>query len=192
MPTQSSPRSRRGPKPTLSREAVIEAALALADEQGLGALNLRRLASRLGISAMTPYSYFDDKADLLDAMVDHALAPLGLHATEGSVWYEELAEAMRGAHDALCRHPSVLELMMVNPETARLDAFRQERLDALMAAGLSREDSGDALRALTAYVLGDAVLRRLRRPSSERRHSADPFEHGVELLLGSIRRDAVG
>lgn len=169
---------------------MIEAALALADEDGLGALNLRRLAARLGISAMTPYTHFDDKAALLDGMVDHALAPLALGEDQERPWHEELADAMRGMHATLDRHPSVLELLMANPETARLDAFRQVRLDALSAAGLSREDSGDALRALMSYVLGYAVLQRLRRRPAGRRHSPDPFEHGLELLLTSIRSAA--
>jgi DNA-binding transcriptional regulator YbjK len=46
-------RQRRGPKPTLSREILVEAALDLVDNDGLGALNLRTLAGRMGISAMT-------------------------------------------------------------------------------------------------------------------------------------------
>lgn len=181
-----------GPKPSLSREVVAEAALALVDGDGLGALNLRALGKRLGVSAMTPYSYFEDKADLLGAMLDRALAPLGTAAPGDAGWDEQLAVRMRGLHAALAEHPGLLELLMSATETARLDAFRHELIALLTDAGLGPEQSGDALRALTAYVLGYTAVERVRRPPAGERHSADPFEKGLQMILDSLRREAGG
>src|SRR6516165_4114027 len=102
----------RGPKPTLNRETVIEAALDLIDTEGLAALNLRKLASRMGISAMTPYHYFDDKADLLAAMVEYAMAPLASDLDPNLPWDKQIDAAMRDLHGTLMRHPGVVELVI--------------------------------------------------------------------------------
>src|ERR1700704_3572384 len=99
MATAPTP-ARPGPKPTLSRTAVIEAALDLIDADGLPALNLRKLAASLGVSAMTPYSYFKDKSDLLNAIVGHALAVLTVDPASTAPWDEQLETAMRGMHEA--------------------------------------------------------------------------------------------
>ena len=52
-----------------------EIAIALADEQGLGAVSMRALAARLGMSAMTLYGYVPGKEELLDLMLDRVSAP---------------------------------------------------------------------------------------------------------------------
>src|SRR5688572_27806436 len=63
-------RGTRGPRPKLSVDAVVDAAIALADEAGLQAVSMRTLAGRLGVSAMTLYTYVPGKAELLDLMLD--------------------------------------------------------------------------------------------------------------------------
>src|SRR5882672_3274999 len=100
--------ARRGPKPMLSRAVVLRAALELIDADGLAALSLRALATRLGVSAMTPYRYFADKAELLAAMVGHALAPLGEGSGDGP-WDARIEYAMRELHDSFAQHPGVVE-----------------------------------------------------------------------------------
>ena len=55
---------------TLTREAVVAAAVALADEEGLDGVSLRRLGDRLDVSAMAPYRHVRGKDDLLDAMAE--------------------------------------------------------------------------------------------------------------------------
>ena len=66
-PTQP---SRRGPRPRLDLDAVVDAAIALADEQGLAAVTMRALAARLRVSAMTLYGYVPGKDELVDLMLD--------------------------------------------------------------------------------------------------------------------------
>lgn len=182
--------AKRGPKPSLTREQVIDAALDLIDEEGLSALNLRKLASRLGISAMTPYSYFEDKADLLDAAVDRGLEPLSAARDPEDDWEAQLRAFFLAMHRTLEAHPGLLELAMFTNGTERLDENRAVLIETLVGAGMSEGGAGDALRALTAYVLGYGALRRLRGLSSSERHTAEPFQHGLDLVLDSIRREA--
>src|SRR6516165_3232291 len=146
-------RRRRGPKPTLSREMVIEAALDLVDTEGLTALNLRKLAGRMGISAMTPYHYFEDKADLLAAMIGHALAALASDLDPNLAWDDQIDAAMHDFHDTLKRHPGVVELFIAEADVGRLDDFRQGLSTTVRKAGLSQTHSADVLRSLTSYIL---------------------------------------
>lgn len=178
--------ARRGPKPMLSRAAVLEAALELVDAKGLAALNLRALATRLGVSAMTPYSYFADKAELLSAMVGHALTPLGDEAAVAGEWEEAITVAMRGLHAALQRHPGVVELIMVESHAQGLDDFRQQLITILRGEGVERTRAADVLRTLTSYILGYTLMSRLRRSTPH-----DSFEDGLEMIMGSLRREII-
>src|SRR5687767_6127641 len=68
--------SRRGPRPRLDVDAVVAAAIALADERGLAAVSMRALAKRLGVSAMTLYGYVPGKDELIDLMLDALYAAM--------------------------------------------------------------------------------------------------------------------
>ena len=72
------PLRRRRPRGSLTREHVVEAALRLADQEGLEALTMPTLARRLDCGVMTIYGYVDDKKDLLDAIALRGLADVRL------------------------------------------------------------------------------------------------------------------
>jgi len=189
----ASPERRRpGPKPTLNREVVIEAALDLIDSEGLAALNLRKLAGRMGISAMTPYHYFEDKADLLAAMVGYAMAPLASDLDPNLPWDKQIDGAMRDLHQTLTGHPGVVELIIAESDTLRLDEFRQSLITTLRKAGLSRGRSADVLRSLTSYILGYTLLNRLRPPQPNRSAPPDSFDVGMEMMMRSLREEVDG
>lgn len=71
----SGERPARGPKPGLSLDRIVMAAIELADAEGLGALSMRRLATELGTGTMTLYRYVPGKAELLDLMLDRVSDP---------------------------------------------------------------------------------------------------------------------
>jgi AcrR family transcriptional regulator len=183
---------RRGPKPTLNREVVIEAALDLIDSEGLAALNLRKLAGRMGISAMTPYHYFEDKADLLAAMVGYAMGPLANDLDPNLPWDKQIEAAMRDLHQTLTRHPGVVDLIIAESDTRRLDEFRQSMITTMRKAGLSRGRSSDVLRSLTSYILGYTLLNRLRPRQPNRSAPPDSFDVGLEMMLRSLREEVDG
>lgn len=67
--------SGRGPKPTLSLDRIVTAAIEVADAEGVEALAMRRIARRLGVGAMSLYRYVPGKSTLLDLMLDHLSTP---------------------------------------------------------------------------------------------------------------------
>lgn len=168
---------------------VVEAALDLVDSEGLAALNLRKLAAQLGISAMTPYHYFEDKADLLAAMIGHALAPLASDLDPNLAWDDQIDAAMHDFHNTLKQHPGVVELIIAEADTVRLDDFRQALITTLQKAGLSKTHSADVLRSLTSYILGYTLLDRLRPQQPDRTDPPNSFDMGLELMMRSLRED---
>jgi AcrR family transcriptional regulator len=82
------PVSRRGGpvRPALSRTAIVEAALAVADADGLDAVSMRRVAEELETGASALYVYVDNRDDLLDAMFDHVMAGVAVADLPAGDW----------------------------------------------------------------------------------------------------------
>ena len=70
-------RKTRGPKPKLSLDAIVDAAVAVADAEGLDAVSMRRIGQELGVGAMSLYRYVPGKEELLDLMLERVNAPRG-------------------------------------------------------------------------------------------------------------------
>src|ERR1700759_2264183 len=83
-------RPRRGPKPSLTRERIVTAAIALADAEGLASLSMQHLAEQLGCAKMALYRYVPGKAELVALMIDEAIgeppSPLESAGPRGSGW----------------------------------------------------------------------------------------------------------
>src|SRR6266702_6817989 len=95
----------------LSRERVLDAAIALADRDGLEALSMRKLAQALGVEAMSLYNHVANKGDLVDAMVDRVVGEIELPAT-GDDWDVAIRKCAISAHEAFLRHPWACSLVM--------------------------------------------------------------------------------
>ena len=99
------PRPTRGPKQGLTLEAVVDAAVALADAEGIDALSMRRVAEALGVGAMSLYTYVPGKAELVDLMLDRVYGEqLAGIATEGG-WRARLESRARARLGALRATP---------------------------------------------------------------------------------------
>jgi AcrR family transcriptional regulator len=93
-------RSPKGPVPLLSRARIADAAVALADEQGLEAVTMRRLGAELGGAGASLYRYVSSREELVDLMVDRVSRDLEHEATTGD-WRHDvvaLATALLGVH----------------------------------------------------------------------------------------------
>ena len=90
--------ARRGPKPSLSLEEIVATAVRIADEEGLEAVSMARVAKALGFTTMSLYRYVPSKADLLTHMQDAALGPLPEDRVRDVDWRAGLTEWTRSSH----------------------------------------------------------------------------------------------
>ena len=156
---------RRGPRPKLDVDAVVDAAIALADERGLAALSMRALAERLGVSAMALYGYVPGKAELIDLMLDALYAGMARepwagpsHRAASSGWRER-ARAVAEANRALfAAHAWAASVSTARPPLGPgLMAKYEHELAAFEGAGLGDVERDAALSFLLAFVQGAAA-----------------------------------
>lgn len=140
----------------LSRERVVEAAVAFADEHGLEEMSMRKLGAELGVEAMSLYNHVVDKGDLLDGMIDHVFAAIPL--PEGDLeWKEQLRLIGRSAMDHFGDHPWVVWLLMQRGNTGPgALAFMDHVLGILIDAGFEDEDVHHAWQMLASHTMGYA------------------------------------
>ena len=150
----------------LNRELIVATSLGLADEEGLPALTLRRVARELGVTPMALYRYVASKDDLLDGVGDEVLGLIELPSA-GSSWQEQLRAVACSYRALLTRHPAALELVMtrtlVTPNALRV---ADGVLGILRRAGFDIEDAaaiyGQVARSLLALVFVETSARRQR------------------------------
>jgi AcrR family transcriptional regulator len=137
----------------LSRDRVLAAAVALADEAGIEALSMRKLAQELGVEAMSLYNHVENKAAVLDGIVE-AVAGEMVVATEGEDWQAALRASAISAHETLLRHPWASALWMrQKPGPARLH-HSDATLATLRRAGFPEALTYHAYHILQSHVLG--------------------------------------
>ena len=147
----------RGPKPGLTVERIVQAAIELADSEGITALSMRRVAERIGVGAMSLYTYIPSKAELLDIMLDTVFGELLLPTNAAGDWRTRL-EARAQADWALYgRHPWVLQ---VSGARALLGPNELALFEATLAAvadlGLTGTEMVSAITLVGGYVRGAA------------------------------------
>ena len=137
----------------LTRERVLQAALALADEGGVEAVSMRKVADELGVKAMSLYNHVANKDDVLDGMVDAVLAEIASPSPEAN-WKEQIREVAVSAHETLLRHPWAASLQM----TAKPGAGRLRYGDTLLGcfrnAGFSKDLTYHAYHIIESYIQG--------------------------------------
>ena len=145
----------RSRKP-LSRDRVLRAALALADEEGLAGLTMRRLGQELGVEAMSLYNHVAEKDDILDGLVDLVFGEIEVPCESG--WKSAMRDRAISARDALAHHRWAIGLMESrrNAGAANL-AHHDSVLRCLRQAGFSVELAAHAYSALDSYIYGFAL-----------------------------------
>jgi AcrR family transcriptional regulator len=147
----------RGPRPGLSVDEIVAAAVELADASGLAAVSMRNVADRLGKSAMSLYTYVPSKAELLDLMLDSVLGELPTDYRRDGGWRAAAEASARTGWDFYLRHPWVLQVSgaraLLSPH--ELDNY-ETQLRLFDGLGLSGVDMARAVAVLASFVRGAA------------------------------------
>jgi AcrR family transcriptional regulator len=152
MPKKSPSKSL--PSLPLNRERVLNAALRLADEEGLEALSMRKLAEILGVKAMSLYNHVANKDDLLDGIVDRVISEIEVPDLRLD-WKTAMRRRANSAHAVLLRHPwatmPIVSRINVGPAMLR---YVDTTLGCLVEAGFSFEMADHAWNAIDSHVYG--------------------------------------
>jgi AcrR family transcriptional regulator len=168
----------------LDRDSVLRAGLELADESGLAAVTLRRLADRIGVTPMALYRHVAGKDDLLDGMADLLYAELDV-PEPGAGWWPQLAALAHSVRRALLAHPATAPLFsrpLAGPHSVRLGGAL---LGTLRSAGFHPAEAEELHEQLTEMVF--ALVRPELHPEPKRHPGRDAaFERGIELVHAGL------
>jgi AcrR family transcriptional regulator len=161
---------RARPRAGLTREKVLDAAIAFVDTHGLAALSTRKLGAALGVEGMTLYHYVPTKAALLDGMVERVLEQAAgeLAPAPGQPWPDAVRGVATRYRDVLLAHPGVLGVVATRPVNSPA-AFRivEAGLAALTSQGVPLARAMDTLNAVMMFVVGHTLAEAGQTPGHE-------------------------
>ncbi|MFJ4332084.1 TetR/AcrR family transcriptional regulator [Streptomyces sp. NPDC088935] len=151
-------RPSRGPRPGLTLERIVDAAVEVADRDGLGAVSMRRIATELGTGTMSLYRYVPGKGELLDLMLDRVQRPSENPADLGDGGWRPALHALGHATLALYRrHTWLLEVNQSRPilGPSALDGM-EKVLTRIRPMGLTDPELVSVIVMIDGYVVGAA------------------------------------
>jgi AcrR family transcriptional regulator len=181
----------------LSRERVLRAAVALADQAGVDALSMRRLAQELGVVPMALYKHVASKDELLDGMVDVVVGEIDPPAS-GTDWKTAIRRRVLSARGALLRHPWASQILesRTDPTPAVLE-YMDSMIGMFRAGGFSIDLTHHAMHAMGSRLLGfsqelydDSVDLDPEATAVMLQRMAGKFPHITELVMAITHEEA--
>ncbi|MFS0852897.1 TetR/AcrR family transcriptional regulator [Microbacterium sp. 179-I 3D4 NHS] len=143
----------RGPKREMSVERIVDAAVALADAEGIGAVSMAAVAARLGFTPMSLYRYVSAKDDLLLLMQEEATGIPPESHLEAEGWRGRLVALYQEQVLLYLRHPWMLSLPITgSPITPHSSAWLDASLAALESTPLDAEERLAVALAVTGHA----------------------------------------
>lgn len=140
-------------RPVLSRDGIVDAAIRIADAEGLEAVSIRRVAADLGVRPMSLYTHIERKEDLLTLMGDRVKAEVLLGDELPDGWREALTGIARRTREVVLRHPWLIEIhdADLGPNALR---HLEESLIAVRPLNLDSVTGAEVLSAVDRFVMG--------------------------------------
>lgn len=183
-------RGQRGPKPGLTVDAIVAAAIALADAGGLEAVSMASVAQQLGFTTMSLYRYVASKDQLLQLMWNGSAQGADSLVLTGKGWRERLRDWSVIQRDMLDRHPWITQMPMASPPMAPNSlAFVEQGLSALDGTDLTDIEKIRAIGLLSSYTLSEARMAydAQRAAAAAQEGPQASFEDILRLLVDETR-----
>ena len=171
----------------LTRERIVDEAIALVEREGEDSLSMRRLGSALGVKAMSLYHHVDGREELVDAMAARTFEALRELDVAGK-WQNTMTQFARALREVAFAHPRTFRLVGAQPLDAP-HAVAERLVHGLVTAGFDRPEALALYRAVASfargYALGEASGFTIGADE------VDPdltFERGLAALLDGFER----
>lgn len=157
-------RPSRGPKPAMSLEEIVRAAVLVADTEGLGAVSMQRVAKEFGFTTMSLYRYVPGKSELIDLMVDTVVGPPpDLSGFDG--WRGKIDQWARLSWVVFQRHPWFLDAALHRIMGPNQLGWLEAAVAALSGYGLRGKDLLDTVLVVNGHVRSLAPFAPTRVPA---------------------------
>jgi len=200
----------------LTRGAIVDAYIALADREGKAEVSLRLLGEALGVDPTAVYRHFRDKSDLLPAVADRLLAEVADAFQPCGDWRQDVRTMALEAREVYVAHPQLARLLAESPAPLpNNERLMEVSLGALRSSGLSDAEAANAMELLENYIAGvsslsaemgtaedEAWRRQLAALPPDRfpnttavakhlyRGDRENFEFGLDLILDALQTRA--
>jgi AcrR family transcriptional regulator len=152
-------RGQRGPKPGLSVDAIVAAAVRLADAEGLEAVSMAHVAEQLGFTTMSLYRHVSSKEELLQLMWNASAQGAEELVITGDDWRARLQMWAMIQRDMIDRHPWITQMPMAAPPMAPNSlTFVERGLEAMDGTGLGDADKLRVIGLISSYTLSEARM----------------------------------
>jgi TetR/AcrR family tetracycline transcriptional repressor len=171
------------PAAKVTREAVIEAALRIAEAEGVAQLSMRKLAAELGVAVTAIYWHVGNREALIEALVEREIADMGALRPSGRTAEERLVSLARSLRRRLLTRPHVISLVNERGMTPLMFLPAQAALAReLSAAGLTGSSAALAVRAIQYHVIGSVILERWNERSPAQHPTAEDLwrQHALD------------
>ena len=149
----------------LTKERICQTALAIADEQGLNSVSMRKLARELGVEAMSLYYHVKNKDEILEGMIDEVFREIKI-PKEGD-WKTKIKQKAQATRDTLLRHPWGLGVIDSRKQPGPLTLKHHNTvIGVFKSAGFSIRDAARAFMLIDSYIYG-FVLQEMSLPLNQ-------------------------
>ena len=176
----------------VSRESVVDAALALLAEGGLEAVSFRRIAKALGVAGPTLYWHVENKRRLMDLMAEELVRRTGRSydgPEPGQPWWEWLRADAQRMFDTLIATRDAPRVVAGNRPSPESFPDIERVLGVLVDAGLTPGDAQQALFAIGAYVIGSATEWQAEAERAAAQPLPDPDDPELDAHRAAVLRD---
>jgi AcrR family transcriptional regulator len=150
---------RRGPKPGLSVDAIVSAAISIANDEGLAAVSMARVAKAVGFTPMSLYRYVSNKDELLQLMWNASADGIADFVPEGDDWRAKLSHWAMVQRDVIESNIWIVQMPMATPPLAPNSVrWIEYGLEALDSTGLGDGDKMRILGLISSHALISARM----------------------------------
>jgi AcrR family transcriptional regulator len=181
---------RRTPR-SLSREAIVDAALAVLDAEGLDAVTMRRVADQLGTGPASLYAHVADKDEMVAAVLDRVITEVPVpDPIDPERWQEQLKEMARASRATFGRHRDIARASLGNVPTGEgALPLMNAMVGILLAGGVSPQVASLSVDILALYFTATAYEESLGTFAKDDPEASEQFHTELKNYFGSLPAD---